>query len=101
MGVLSASNCFSSDSLPLQSWRWKRGSYSFAAAIIFCSALRSFGDKGAVFAIITVGAKRRIFAASELADSFVWAFVCGDKAVMTVNKRAIEVSCLQTFILIL
>src|SRR5581483_11577688 len=33
--------------------------------MIFCRALRSPGDRRAVFAVITVGAKRRIFFASS------------------------------------
>src|SRR5689334_10767876 len=36
--------------------------------MIFCSAFRSFGESRAVFAVITVGAKRRIFFASSAAS---------------------------------
>jgi hypothetical protein len=54
--------------LPDHTCRRNNGSSSFAAAIIFCNAFRSFGDSRAVLAVKTVGEKRRIFAGSEPAS---------------------------------
>src|SRR6266550_3194242 len=75
-GDLSVSTNFKSDSLPLQIWRRYIGSNSFAAAMIHCSAFRSFGERRAVFAVIIVGAKRRIFVFRDDMSDWVlrWGF---------------------------
>src|SRR5688572_12505172 len=78
-----------------------------AAAIIFCSALRSLGDSRDVSAVSTVGEKRRIFAcrATTLAggcctvSAFRGFLVCATNAdTITENTNDIKRPCFNKFI---